>query len=380
MATIFILIGFLFSFGLSYSIVESATGCASFKCKTSKQEFVSDTCQWLEATTNTYYVLKCADPTLTCQPSGKSLNWTCQMPAVSLKNYYPGEKCEAFTDCDPNFSTDCVNGICQGTAIDSPCDVSDQCVPGSSCQGQAGSKKCAALISADQSGCADDFDCVFTAGCDIESNTDNTQNYCRTLSSKIPGDQLASSYSCNNNVNYICNSGFCGITNDGNTAYCTVEMVTDGKIPKACTESGSSVACNAVPDTKTGYSYPGKCICSQNGAGDGYCDLNPGDSYILDVKKTALKWLFSEAITNCNTKRRFLPNSLTCAKNNWDKDHYDAYFYYHVRESYYIEAYKSEQCVLDTFFSVYEEAKQNYEDDSGLLLEVSLALIILITS
>lgn len=363
---------------------EPAVGCHKYTCKTSSQVFSTGTCASYDVNTDTYYLLKC-DGSTYCASDVDDLNWTCyKNPDPAPTQNYPGEKCSKDTDCI--YSQGCsVTGVCRGLDVGANCTNSEYCSPGNSCQSVDGVYVCAALIGVDKSGCASDYDCVMNAGCNINSTTVLTKNFCRAYGSYEAGSVIYSA-SCVSYESPLCASGYCFDIDEGVEYFCTETLKNAKAIPTPCYDTQAN-DCNSNIDTKTNTYLIGSCDCAYNKMGEGYCSLYNGDAPNVKFREQIAKWYNSDSIKKCNTVRRFFPISATCATNFWDSKDVATLVYYSASVSSYVTQQGAEQCVYDIFLTDYEAAKKSYDnggdsdggngdgDDSAVALTASALIL-----
>lgn len=348
-----------------------AAACSKYTCKTSSQNFAGNQCGFEDNETDTYYLRKCANSIDICEPTGQNpYVWSCTLPYFRQK--YPGEKCNINSDCDES----CSNGVCTGTSLGGDCYGSYSCNPGLYCDNSKRDGVCAPLIAKDKAGCESDYDCDYNLLCDIVSDDYYSLNYCRAIGSYKPGKSLGL-YSCIYNSSLLCSSGSCAsITTDNvETFYCTQPLKSLQKLPIVCNNIYDvDPICNSNPDSTTNYVNNGTCWCGSNAYGIAYCDANPGDTVITDFNSQLIKWLSSSAVKKCNTVRKFVPDSLTCASDYYDPDDFNKLFYSYYRSELYIELYGSEDCVVG---ALYPDYWRSIEENSAILLAASALLLAL---
>ncbi|CAG9335576.1 unnamed protein product [Blepharisma stoltei] len=341
--------------------IEDAMTCNKFTCKMPDQNFAGNTCGYFVSANNTVYSQPCEDESLLCFSPNVSQNYTCVINdpfPIAL----PGDKCSKASDCYLLYSKSCTGGICIGLDLKDSCTSTFQCDPDSSCRKINGAWQCAALIEAGKTGCLNEYDCEYSAGCSIVSLNDTSKNTCIKYGSLTPGTKITN-YTCNTNSN-VCSSGLCGEDNNGNFV-CTDEIISSGQTPLSCPEAYSSTGCISKEDIYLGHGLNGSCLCAYNPNGDTYCSLQKGDAPYVALRNEYSKWQSSSAIKNCNTNWRYpaLANSkLQCAADYYDSKDYSAFLYRLLYVSYYVNIYGSEECVLKTLYPFYLQAKDNFNN------------------
>lgn len=329
--------------------------CVSFYCKSSDQNFVDETCAWFNQKSYAYYVDPCADNTTACLIEGPNPgNYTCQTapyPLTPLK--WPGESCSKSEDCQPNFCTGCVSGICAGSSEGTQCSNSNSCNPGLYCKNTKGSKVCTAQIPLNGTGCEQDSDCVNSAGCNITSYENLTENRCVQYWSLKTKEYVGT---CDENQNQLCKSGWC-YSNDANTSYwCSEEFSNEIIIPSPCIPT-ADYPCKFLIH---GLTFTPNCNCGKNEAGYAYCELIPGDYPRMQYESMLKKWISSQAATLCNTVKRF---DQSCIIDKWDQKSIDELLYFELYTDYYTDIIGSPDCVAKTFYLDFIKYKKQYDDD-----------------
>ncbi|CAG9312337.1 unnamed protein product [Blepharisma stoltei] len=346
---------------LPYSWFDYPTsGCPSYTCKQLSQTLSNGTCAYYNSISDTFYIQKCPE-TQFCIPNQNDKNYSCVFQKISQPKSYPGEKCAASSDCDPEYSLGCgENFLCEGIKSNGKCTVSEQCNPGLSCQEISGGFGfCKPLISIGNIGCLSDFDCIYNAGCNKISNTNSNLNICVEYGSLQPGVEISVN-SCIRNQNLMCSSGTCSNINGGNQYFCTENLESLNEAPARCYNTNVK-DCISKTDPKTSYFIQGSCICGYNEDRFGYCSLNPGDKAYIQFRKIEMKWLSSEEVKNCNTKRRFWPHSEMCANSFWNERDISAMKYYYLSMIEFNQIRDINECALEVFLKEYSKSKENYE-------------------
>ncbi|CAG9328933.1 unnamed protein product [Blepharisma stoltei] len=354
----------------------NAAGCSMYRCKKSSQTFSSNVCSWYDKNYDIYYVQTCLE-SQTCTAGTKAgENYTCITTPTTKLQAYPGEKCSTAADCVN--SVGCTNGICEGTATGSACTTSAQCIPGDSCQKVAGTDVCTELIPVGKTGCANDYDCAYNAGCNIVSATTLTDNTCVEYLSLTPGSQVQE-LSCVGNYTNLCSSGYCAKTGTGTTAQylCTDELKSNHSLPWKC-YSTESEACVSNVDTHTGLYAISTCSCSFSPHGDAYCKPLLGDTPYKRLTQQNYKWVTSKYVSSCNTERRLWPSNLNCIQDYWTDTEAATMIYYGYALSSYTEIQGAEDCVMNVFEYEYLAAKKAYGKDEAAR-EITLAVALLIS-
>ncbi|CAG9311136.1 unnamed protein product [Blepharisma stoltei] len=355
----------------------SAPVCNKYKCQESSQDYNS--CSYFEQDESTFYVKPCSDPSYSCSVLIDKLNYTCQLKTPTPTSF-PGDKCSSIDDCYGGYSQSCTNGICIGRKIGDACTSSYQCSPNSTCREINGNLQCAPLLEIGETGCSQEFDCVYNAGCNFTSSS----NVCVAYGSLSPGTEILVK-TCNLSEN-LCSSHTCLQRAAGDeTAVCTGEVSSNAQIPIACNSPQTYTnQCISKLDNYTNWETSSVCSCGYNSDGNAYCDLLPGDAPMQAYYRELKKWQESSAIKNCNTIWRYpMYNGLNlqCAENNYEKSSYESFFYWFLYTTLYVEVYEAEDCVLKTFYPVYYSMKNsNGGDNDDSAREIALASLLLLFS
>lgn len=360
----------LFISFLNLAQAQTILDCDAYACKLPSQDFSPNTCVFYDDQDvyDTYWVTKCSGNTR-CAVTVNG-NSTCEaLPTPQpVTGLYPGEKCNANSECRENSSKgqECIDNLCTGSVLKEICELNADCKPGYRCL----DNQCELLIPVGGTDCSQDNDCANGAACNVTTSTE--KNRCVAYRS-IPAHEPVGLCSQNQQSD-LCQSGYCQVTGPSSYA-CIASQTSLNFVPMKCT---SDVDCRSVPDDffSEGQLY-GTCQCGYNSKAQSYCTLFPGDSLMLKQTQVLLSWTKSEEINKCNTEHRF---NTVCMSNWWSKSNYDMYMYYSLAVLNYPKLYDSEECVLNAYLSDYYAALQKFEGDSsqgwGLVLS-SLAVLII---
>ncbi|CAG9336070.1 unnamed protein product [Blepharisma stoltei] len=345
--------------------IEALT-CPKYQCKAKDYPFPDpSTCMSYDETNGIYYVNPCNYgyycPAMLAE---KSANCTRPLPSPPHAKL-AGESC--FYDEDCYLNNTCVNGYCKGHLENHSCLNHTDCDVGLRCHQDT----CIAQIPAGEKGCIEDSDCVNNAGCDIVSSIDPTVNTCKTYFSISNEDPVNLNCTTAGDVNYLCKSGFCIELNKGDTPQCYTAPKSSKKIPTSCT---ADTDCVSKTIGKLNKSFNTDCLCSYTKAGGGVCDIFPGDSPYVKYSDIIKSWTKSKGILKCNTYARFSEN---CMDTWWEKKKIDELMYYDNYVFIYSVIHEAEDCVVQTYFPAYWEAKKEYDkgsDANGLIVGIFLVL------
>ena len=215
---------------------------------------------------------------------------------------YVGEICTASVPCEDSI---CVHGRCEGRAEGEPCTRHTECEAGLYC-----GFICRRLIEPGEVGCRDDFDCDAAAGCN--------SGICTPYFSLPPGTHLDN---CPSFQSPLCSSGLCR----DNVCLADLHTVATA-FPVPC---DSSQDCEAMDSL--GRSYYSSCECGLNFDSQRYCSVLPSDEVGSDYLSFLQLWTHSQAVSHCNTQRRW---SLHCLVSTWPACRVLEYLYkqYRLRE------------------------------------------------
>lgn len=266
--------------------------CNIYSCKPDTVSFTNTTCIYPSLLYSTYYLSPCPSSLPYCSPDLTLLtNTTCQKSSpVTAYSSYPGEPCNVTSDC---VSGTCFSGVCFGANIGQACTAHMDCNPGYHCS----NKLCAPLISSGKTGCLTDYDCIPSAGCNINS----TAGLCTPYFS-LKNDVRISI--CNKitqgGYSFLCTTGVClSSSSRSSIGVCSAAPVSVSVHPRECLSNSD---CQAKTND---FNYVGTCTCGINPYAASYCQPFYGDiqgtAYI-----SALKAFVSKGYTmQCNTMRRW---------------------------------------------------------------------------
>jgi hypothetical protein len=345
--------------------------CSSYKCKTSKQEFVDDTCSFYEDQENAYYLKSCSQGYDCTAGTTVTSNSTCiQSPTVPYAG--PGEDCNNSSDCTTDI---CKSHVCVGKASQESCDGDSKCEAGLYCND---AKVCVDLLKADSS-CTRDEECTYGTYCYIPLS--GTSGKC-TAYMNVKSETQVNSCKYGNTqglVDYQCESGYCveeyNESTKESTYYCSEIFTQVNKPEVSCSSMANCGGINSA--NSTSYS---ECVCGYSQNGNGYCKLLPGDESYANHIKYYKKWLTNSKNTKCNTARR---GYLECAENHWDDESYYSLAYYAYRTQYWHQIQDVASCTKKIYATNYWSAKEDledYEDDdyaSSLMIATIFTLLLL---
>ena len=271
-------------------------------------------------------------------------NATCQSINDGSNNNGPGQPCDANNLCIHYDGVSCIDGKCQGLAINQTCSSSKQCNPGLYCKYVNSSttlKTCSGLLAREQK-CEPGFDkCEYGYECN---------GVCTKMFS-IENDNDIALGACSSGFSSLCKQGSCMSTDDSSRELCIEPFKNTAPIDTICiTCVGQSKIENV------NYPVEQDCECGLNG--NMYCPGFNGDEYGLKLFELTKEYYLSSAIKKCNIRA----SSVSCMLDYWDKDKTVEYTYYLYMSQYRMFTYKSDDCVLNRLGFVYLSLKAEYDN------------------
>jgi hypothetical protein len=342
--------------------------CSSYKCKTSSQQFTTNTCSFYDEEGDAYYLKSCSKGYSCTAGISETSNSTCtQNTPTSYAG--PGEDCDDNTDC---YTGLCNKGVCLGQTYEQVCVGDKYCNAGLYCNE---AKICVELLKADAE-CTRDEQCTYGYYCYVPY--EGTAGKCTTYMNLKAGTQLNSCKvgSDEGLVDHQCETGHCIESYDESldqTLYYCSDVYT--QVAKTC-DMNADCSIKNSSGVSSGY---GECDCGKSQNGYGYCSLYAGDDAYASYIKYYKKWLTSTKTSKCNTTRR---GYLGCAENFWDDDDYYSLAYYTYKALYWRDIQDVATCTRSIFATEYWSAKEDledYEDDSAfsLMFAAIFALVLL---
>ena len=166
---------------------------------------------------------------------------------------------------------------------------------------------------------------------------------CTSYFSALPG---VSVYYTDNNINFLCTSGF-NIANDSGVTICTNITSSSSSLPVACSNNGDCTVNDPLGQYNT------ECFCGNNNQGTAYCALAPGDPPFVQYINVVKNWLNSTNVTNCHTTRR---TDLACIKTYANDEFFITFAYYQAQVMYYSQIQQNDLCVQNIYTSTYWQA------------------------
>ena len=296
-----------------------------------------------------FYVKPCASGSM-CPDTTILSTQTC---SVTNLNTYAGAKCPSGTTCSLDASsptpTHCVKGVCQGIAKNGSCTNNSDCNAGLYCANNV----CVSQL-AEGSTCTQ----AQTYGNECANNMVCTVEFkCKKMFQQGTEDDCRADLECK--------SGFCA--SDGKC----YKAESDHSAPHKCsTASGNSSEC--VSKKVHGNTINGRCECGKNPDGHLYCSQLQYDYYgkkyfekVADIADE--KWLM-----NCNIAAT--DGLDACVRSYASKDDMEEYFYYKQQYNNYPEFVNADSCVADTYNPTFNDADDDYAEDSDFAAALILPL------
>jgi hypothetical protein len=238
----------------------------------------SSLCNWASANPE-------KNPFVTCTSSNSTLT----------PKSYPGGQCGNGIEC---FYGNCTNGTCPSGSINGTCSYHSQCFNGMSCFNGTCRPQ-----GAEGASCVSDFDCVNTAGC-------NLNNTCRSYFS----------VGSNETVKYLSGElSFCASGLATKEGVC-VRNVNLGNEPYSCNDTQACLYVNTY--TNKNSSDSSACECSKGPTGNSYCALGNGmplyEKYVASLRA----YLQKTNDSKCHTLERTACNLVDRKDANAAQDLY----------------------------------------------------------
>lgn len=216
---------------------------------------------------------------------------------------WPGEKCSTDQKC---LYGECVESKCYGNSTSESCSSHEDCHVGHRCSNNV----CKNLIKEGNYGCATDYDCVNSSGCN--------EGMCVTYFTLAEGDPVEH---CVDSVSLLCESTICYRN------FCLAKVKNDRPAPALCT---SSADCKSSHYEAEKWSLPLYKECACDYTGQGYCQLFPGDKPFENYIEKMYYWVNGKRIHRCHTLRRFSEDCMKDVRSKrYSKGHLKAYYKVH---------------------------------------------------
>lgn len=304
---------------------------------------------------STFFLTPCADAQkhqTYCPPlyEGNMLS-NCTWPNLEYPMLYPNEQgCQMSAGCV--MGTTCLNNVCVGNNFTQPCNSNFQCSPGLRCVDES---FCEIQLNVNDTGCFSDTDCINTCGC-------NRNPYGSYPGTCLPYFSIKNNnpvYACNQYNSLLCESGQCVPGTDLSPATCVEAFQSPDPSPMECSKVEM---CYSTNNNVTVFS---DCVCGINPDAKSYCQPFLGDLAGQDVLSNLKLWVTSEAISGCNTERRF---DWMCQKD-WATGKADKLYLAQAYYNLFPMLPGNDECAQAIYTNKYYEALQAvHVDYAGCLL------------
>lgn len=249
-------------------------GCHKYECGKSNY-FTAKQCVVPAEEANTLKLKVCEDSKEYCPlltSFAESVSCQSVDDSSSSTNLLPGQACKEGSNCK---SSKCEDDVCVGEDEGSSCLDNDECKPTLRC---AEKGTCEKLIAVGSSGCADDSDCVNSAGCNNllkETNGTCVKYYSLKADEKIG--------KCESGLSLLCESMTCKTTSDSSAAGVCINGYVSVSRP---------IECDQDSDCVSKENESGSCSCGFNPSAKGYCNLFYGDKEwqkVIDHRKVVIE-------------------------------------------------------------------------------------------
>jgi hypothetical protein len=185
-------------------------------------------------------------------------------PVVQLS--YPGEACNADTDCfkSTSFDPKCTDKKCIGKKAGEECKDSTDCLIGNYCKTSNEASVCAAQVEVGKE-CKTSYDCVNNAVCN--------KNVCIAMYSLKIGEKFE-------NTETIFDRHFCELSENFEKT-CVKKVYADSTDKFKTCKLGDKCKYNYVWDKNTQDAGSLDCECGYNAEGQGYCPRSQTNCILL---------------------------------------------------------------------------------------------------
>lgn len=224
----------------------------------------------------------------------KAKSTSCVESPATTATKYPGEKCNANTECisvtvEGVATQKCESNVCVGVAVGKKCTDNKDCVLGSFCKTDI----CTALIN-DEVACSNSYQCSNNKFC---LNNKCVEAFSQTVDTNVNTVEVQfRDLVCANNFAY---NGYCS-----EIRYAPGQKVVNGVV-----ECNYGDYCSyevKVPTTGEPTNLLKECVCGYNAEGKGYCPYSINDfnktrnNKIKDIYESALKSTSNHSLNRLN--------------------------------------------------------------------------------
>lgn len=237
-----------------------------------------------------------------------------------------------------------------GHALDENCRSTSDCDVGLHCR----DKYCKVLLSTEEWGCADDYDCQNNLGCYF-STSSSTHGWC--LAYMSISDAVL--HDCKDYTHRLCKALTCVAVDGFGYGVCSDAFASETFYSSSC---DSNQDC---PTKNNRFTLDSDCACGFSSKGNSYCRPTLGDSSGSSFRSLLKYWYDSEEIKHCHSMRREASSCL----QRWE--YYDKIMMAYYGYYWGVELHDNKPCVKSTLTADYWKVYQ----DSAAVLGVWLVVV-----